>query len=139
MGATWQAWASPGTWTAQRMPARVSVWLTSVSAYSPSDAWAVGGGVLEHWDGTMWKAEVRSGLSSPELAGVTMNARTNALAVGDYFNATRQHWEPLALHFDGQGWSRQHAAGFGNGDSVLSGVSVASDGSAWAVGHTGCH
>jgi hypothetical protein len=120
--------------------------LNGVAATSGSDAWAVGRfsngtadqTLIEHWDGTRWRTVPSPDPGGPsqenELLGVTATSRSNAWAVGDYFDGTLS--QPLIEHWDGTAWKVAKSpvidTGFG---SFLRAVSASSGSSAWAVGH----
>jgi hypothetical protein len=122
--------------------------LTSVSADSASDAWAVGSylsdvtGIRDtlilHWNGTAW-----SRVPSPSpgsrfnvLNGVSAAGPGNAWAVGFYRNQAAGAL-PLILHWNGTAWSRVTAPASGLPDTELNGVSTVSGRAAWAVGFAG--
>jgi hypothetical protein len=136
-GNAWSVVASPNpagaTWTQ----------LTSVSAVSTSDAWAVGWSTAEttntfamHWDGQTW-SEVAS--PSPgeadELDAVSMLSPHNGWAVGYSFVDTGL--VSLVEHWNGHHW-RQVASPNPEGAifSHLFGVTAASRHRAWAVGES---
>lgn len=114
-------------------------WLGSVSALSPTDAWAVGVGrnsagvdqtLILHWNGTAW-----SQVSSPdpsstgnELTGIDAISGSRAWAVGNYGSHT------LILRWNGHAWSQVPSPNPGIGGDVLTSVSAASRTDAWAVG-----
>jgi hypothetical protein len=122
--------------------------LVSVTALSPSDAWAVGwyyltGGEASntlalHWDGTRW-AVARSPNplrgSFDVLNGVSALSASDAWAVGSYQNATGRQ-RNLILHWNGTSWATVASPKPGGiDDSYLSAVSVLSTSDAWAVGY----
>jgi hypothetical protein len=97
-------------------------WLTSVSAVAANDVWAVGRDgnhdlgpldqtLIEHWNGARWTlvpSPNPGGTSSDnDLWGVAAVASGDAWAVGGvgaFLNP--QFSAPLALHWDGSGWTR---------------------------------
>jgi hypothetical protein len=130
--------------------------LTSVSAISANDAWAVGsdgrsagsGCLIEHWDGSRWAAVTApGGLADCRLTGVTALSAGDAWAVGEYFRAVPWHTTGATLtlieHWNGAAWRQVaspdpagHAAGNLN---YLYGVAAASPRDAWAVGSCNRH
>jgi hypothetical protein len=124
----------------------VPVELTSVTATSPRNAWAVGydqlaGGVEDtvilHWNGRAWKRQPspnRSKGSNPlppddVLEGVAATSARDAWAVGDYRDASGG-FSCLILHWNGRAWRWLLTP---SGDNLIS-VAAASPRSAWAVG-----
>src|SRR5712692_3003 len=93
--------------------------LTSVSADSPTDAWAVGtylydtrgihGTLTLHWDGTSW-SKVRSpspsGFNNNALYAVSASSATDVWAVGYYTSDETGFDKTLTLHWDGRRWSQ---------------------------------
>src|SRR5262249_35746913 len=86
--------------------------LTSVSADSANDAWAVGNGlnnqslVAEHWNGTAWpwaSMPMPAGALSARIEGITALSATNAWAAGTFSTDTLNL--PLIEHWDGTSWS----------------------------------
>jgi hypothetical protein len=125
-------------------PAGRSLQLTSVSARSANDVWAVGDSqsnnsidestVILHWDGSTW-AQVLSpspGADSgiDDLTGVQAISATNAWAIGQFGAG----FDPLVLHWDGSYWTQALApAGF----DQVSAVSASAAGDLWVAGITG--
>jgi hypothetical protein len=114
--------------------------LDSVSADSPSDAWAVGSyfpGKTErtlalHWNGTIWMRVPTpnpGGGTVAELTGVSALSSSDAWAVGDYIAGNQQ--SPLIVHWNGHIWSQVPSQGPASG---LTGVTALSASDAWAVG-----
>ena len=104
--------------------------LTSVSAVSATDAWAVGDnpGLALHWNGTRW---VRTGVPHPSvLNGVSALSASDAWAVGA---RGLVRTTTLALHWNGTAWTRVPTPSPGKFADLMS-VSAASPADAWAVG-----
>src|SRR6266567_4810047 len=103
--------------------------MSAVAATSGSNAWAVGGHVILHWNGRAWRRVpspvrgVRSGLSS-----VAVSSARNAWAVGETGTG-----KPLIVRWDGAAWKRVPSPA--PPGSVLRGVAVTSARNAWAVGY----
>jgi hypothetical protein len=121
------------------------VQLTSVTAVSSNNVWAVGhwlndtaltaGTLVEHWDGASWSV-----VTSPNpgmfnaLYGVSAHTADDIWAVGDKWLS----WStkvPLIIHYDGNQWSEvaYPAIDYGELKSV---VALAAD-DVWAVGVQG--
>lgn len=117
--------------------------VSAVSAWAVGDSWPTGGTeapLIEHWNGTAWAA-----VPSPAIPGggtltaVAASSPRNAWAVG-----TTGHLagggSGLIEHWDGRAWtivpSPNLAAGGASGE--LNAVTIAPDGSAWAVGGAYC-
>jgi hypothetical protein len=119
--------------------------LDGLAARSATDAWAVGtvyshrgGGtgqpLTEHWNGRRWArvpAPGAAGWPYSMLNGVAAGSADDVWAVGEAAKpgATR----PLAEHWNGRRWQMTPVPGVGP-DVALSGVAVAANGQAWAVG-----
>jgi hypothetical protein len=134
-------------WRTVRLPGRlhrpttIDSSLTNISSASPRQAWAVGlvgssaGEPLTlHWNGHAWKryAAPDPGGTSV-LSSVAVLSPSAAWAVGSYLQARGGSSHDLALHWNGQRWTRiPTPAGDG-----LTAVTVISRTDAWAVGDTG--
>jgi hypothetical protein len=118
--------------------------LTSVTATSASDAWAVGSAgnrlgvssLILHWNGTKW-SQVTSpavGVGS-QLTGVSATSASNAWAVGTFVNKQRTTDRTMTLHWDGSSW-KHVASPNRNGTAInfLTGVAATSASNAWAIG-----
>src|ERR1700730_1042782 len=114
-------------------------WLSSITASSPHDAWAVGGyqrdhdgqhqfALIEHWNGALWEVVPAPTLAQPvsNLLSVTASSSHDAWAVG--MTATRAIdgvIHPLALHWNGRAWrERTLPAEVMQGTGQLQSVSV---------------
>src|ERR1022692_2508358 len=109
-GTAWKQVASPN-------PGGSPHSLSGVAATSSTNAWAVGNyenkstqeTLIEHWNGKAWKqmpspspdASPRGG---PALSGVAATSTTNAWAVGNYYDPTKQQTLTLILHWNGKAW-----------------------------------
>jgi len=124
-------------------PGARGVLLTSVSAVSPTDAWAVGTfttifrvpkPLIVHWNGTAWSRvpSPNPGAGVNSLSGVSALSATNAWAVGTYV-VKGPVFKSLTLHWNGTAWSHVPSPNPGN-FAQLTGVSALSHTSAWAVG-----
>jgi hypothetical protein len=87
--------------------------LEYVSADSPKDAWAVGGGngptpIVAHWNGSKWSATPIPKVRYADLKGVAAVSPTDAWLVGfDDDPTTISNYEmALVLHWNGKGWKR---------------------------------
>ena len=113
--------------------------LTSVSAVSASDAWAVGNapGLALHWNGTRWvRTAIPHSSSLSALNGVSALSASDAWAVGALGDVSTT---TLALRWNGTAWARVASPSPGRSplNDSLSGVSVLSASDAWAVGASG--
>ncbi len=140
-GSAWCQAASPDPGGSGRDNA-----LSSVSATSRSNAWAVGYYVnskqveqtlILHWNGTAWKR-----VASPDpggtsrwnaLSGVSVTAPSNAWAVGYYVNS-KHVAQTLALHWNGTAWRTVSSPDIGTNNELIA-VKAVSKSSAWAVGY----
>ena len=131
-----------------------NAYLYGVSAGPGDSAWAVGyictSGchtaseadqvLILRWDGTSWSQAAAPGLGSDALlAAVSAGPGGIAWAVGSSCTpgclATRATTRALILRWNGTVWS-QAASPSPAGQAILTGVSAAPGGSAWAVGYT---
>ena len=107
--------------------------LTSVSAVSASDAWAVGNapGLALHWNGTRWvRTAIPHSSSLSALNGVSALSASDAWAVGALGDVSTT---TLALRWNGTAWARVPTPSPGRFTDLTS-VSAASPADAWAVG-----
>jgi hypothetical protein len=132
-----------------------NAYLYGVNAGPGDNAWAVGyvctSGchtaseadqmLILRWDGTNWSQAAGPGLGSDALlAAVSAGPGGTAWAVGSSCTpgclATRATTRALILHWDGTVWSQAAASPSPAGKAILTGVSAAPGGSAWAAGYT---
>jgi hypothetical protein len=106
-GSTWAQVPSPSPGTGPGGSA-----LSSVSAVSSDDAWAVGGSpsgtFVLHWDGTAW-AHVHSpspGGPDSTLQSVSADSSSDAWAVGYESNGGKGPAHTVILHWNGTSWQR---------------------------------
>lgn len=123
--------------------------LSTVSATSATDAWAVGSDsannnhstqtLAEHWDGAAWTAvpTVSRKGSENELNGVAAIAPNDVWAVGDTNSTTRSVRITLAEHWDGTSWrivpSPNVQTTFGSSQELTAVTAIASN-DVWATG-----
>jgi hypothetical protein len=119
--------------------------LVAVAGSGPGDVWAVGDSVqaglhrtlIEHWNGRGWQV-----VDSPSVGGVNnslhavrVRSFSDAWAVGEYNDPGTHTSKPLALHWDGQRWSRVDVAEALAGTGGLFDVVVVSDRDVWVLGY----
>ncbi len=115
--------------------------LESVTALSPTNAWAVGEydesspkTFIEHWNGRVWKqsTSVNPGRDN-ELATVDAISPTDIWAAGETFE--RAQFQTLVEHWDGRRW---HLVPSQNTEdaSFLTNLSANSAADLWAVGYS---
>lgn len=110
-GQAWTVVPSPSP------PSHYGDTLTSVSAVSSDDVWAVGSGrnalyhpgftIIEHWNGQAWRVvdSPSPGTGVNGLVGVSADSHTDAWAVGSYNDSGSQdRTQNLLLHWDGVRW-----------------------------------
>ena len=136
------------TWTEVPSPL---LHANSVTALSPTNAWAVGTisvfagdrqhtkPAIEHWDGTSWSI-----VSSPNpnrvptndtaLYGIAAVSANDIWAVGAGNFSTISGTATLIEHWDGTSWTIVSSPDPGNASNSLSGVTTLSDGTVVAVG-----
>jgi hypothetical protein len=139
-GNVWSVVSSPNVDTGDN-------YLTSVSALSTSDVWAVGNYItttfpndsqtlIEHWNGSQWQVVPSpNGERSSYLLGVSARAQNDVWAVGNKrILSGGPQYQTLTLHWDGTQWSEVLAPNPGSGENYLYGVSAVSANDVWAVG-----
>jgi hypothetical protein len=133
-GRRWSVQRSPGT------PASSLSQLSSVTATSASNAWAVGEyqskghtfPLVEHWNGHSWRLQPAISPGSENiLFGVSALTRTRAWAADAYVFGS--NLGTLVESWDGGAWSEPSTPG----QDLLQGVAVVSGRDAWAVGYRG--
>jgi hypothetical protein len=112
--------------------------LNGVSALSPSDAWAVGGSLILHWNGTAW-ARVPNPDNTSNLSAVSAQSPSDAWAVGYYCTSGCASgpavFHALILRWNGSAWTTVPSPSpHGTVSAFLYGVSALSPSDAWAVG-----
>jgi hypothetical protein len=136
--------APPSGWAVVRVPRIAgSVELTGVTAFGPSDAWAVGyvtdadsiDTLTLHWDGTQWRRVPSPSPSADRnwLVDVSGSSPTDVWAVGSYWDEAHLR-HTLAMRWDGTQWNVVKSPDVEGNDNLLNGVSVLSPSEAWAVG-----
>ncbi|MFC4911822.1 hypothetical protein [Actinomadura gamaensis] len=110
-------------------PEKSRVRLSDVASVAPDDAWAVGdldgnGALIEHWDGTEWKAVDNPGASSRgvQLWQVSASSAKDVWAVGFRRLPNAGAFVPYAQHYDGAKWSEVTMPEVGAPDGVASTV-----------------
>jgi hypothetical protein len=138
-GTSWSIVPSPTE------PSSGSNTLTSVTALSSHNVWAVGyyfssKGVrktlIEHYDGTNWSIEDSPdpGGVSDALLAVTGVSASDIWAVG--FTSAGFGYDALLLHYDGVSWTRAPGASDpSSAEDVLAGVAQDGSGNVWAFGY----
>jgi hypothetical protein len=130
--------AAPAGAATEKASAGISDYtLSSVSAVSGADAWAVGSysqrgrtfiyGV--HWNGHSWART-----SLPSIRGTLSSV--SARSAGDVWAVGQASWHrsSLILHWNGKRWSQVASPSPGQVFTSLSGVAAVSATDAWAVG-----
>ncbi|GID91210.1 hypothetical protein ACFQFC_11540 [Amorphoplanes digitatis] len=138
-GSRWSIVATPQPGTNFRQ-------LYGVKAFGPSDAWSVGWyydaslhgeALLLHWNGTAWTQATAPGpgTSGNSLEGIAGAAPNDVWAVGYYTNSGESGVlaHPLAVHYDGNGWTETELPQSGTG-TFLHSVTAVSANDVWAVG-----
>jgi len=112
--------------------------LTGVGGTGPGDVWAVGtaGGqpLIQHWDGTAWRAVAGPTAPGAGFTHVRARAPDDAWAVGTVVDPADHRTRPLALHWDGTAWSRVPVPDLGTANSAFTDVAEPAGGGVWFVG-----
>ena len=110
--------------------------LSAVSAFSPSDIWAVGQETI-HFDGTKWTAFQAPGIKGDNtsfLGGVADISPTDAWAVGTV-NIGQANPGQVIEHWNGTQWNVFPGPSFAAGDQPeLKAMTAISENDIWAVG-----
>ena len=137
-------------WTTSAVTGPPGATIDSITALSPTDAWAVGfsgtGGhqqtLTEHWDGTSWNV-----IPSPSPGGtgqntviqdVTATPGGEVWATGGYLTAPTTA-AAFALHWNGSSWAAVTLPGSGiqSTDANTEVIRAAATGQAWVAGWGG--
>lgn len=126
--------------------------LTSITAISATDIWAVGysahysdnpsGGfaseptVIEHWDGTAWNIipSPNSTFKYNQLKSVVAVEANDIWAVGASFDSFYGSSHTLIEHWNGKTWSVVSSPNPESKSMTLSGITTVSENDIWAVG-----
>ena len=129
-------------WSLVSSPHASGASLSSVTALSASDAWAVGGAGLGHqlvlhWNGTKWSQVATPQIAGMLLTSISADSASDAWAVGLIDTAPPS---TVALHWNGSTWSRvatpapTPSPNPASGGAELVGVDAVSHTLAFAVG-----
>jgi hypothetical protein len=133
-GTTWSIVSSPNAGSSENA-------LTSVTAISANDVWAVGfyyktnssptTTLIEHWNGTTWSivSSPNAGTRGSSLQGVTAICAKNIWAVGFASGQT------LIEHWNGTTWSIVSSPNTTSALNAFRGVAAVSANLVWAVGY----
>jgi hypothetical protein len=130
----------PGTWKVVNSPSLSfgpNV-LRSVAAVSRDDVWAVGYGLIEHWNGANWSlVPAAPGGNPPDFKSVTAVASNDVWAVGRRQETTSQGYQKtLVEHWDGSAWTVVPSPNGSALTAELLGVDAVSANDIWAVGNS---
>jgi hypothetical protein len=97
-----ESWSSTGWHKIRRFPAPAGFQFDGVGGSGPSDVWAVGGGLIDHFNGKKWTQ-----VSNPDPTGgpaqVSADSPDDAWGIGtDLFGCCSN--EALVEHWDGTAW-----------------------------------
>jgi hypothetical protein len=136
-GTQWKLVASPNVGTNTNS-------LTGVDALRPDLAWAVGfyrrdtvrHSLILRWDGGSWSVVPNPTINSSgsTLLDVASASTDDIWAVG-YKTFGNKATQSLVLHYDGSAWKQVYVPTVGNGENVLTSVSVGSNDNVWAAGY----
>jgi hypothetical protein len=128
----------PGTWKVVDSPNPSGDFpiLRSIAVVSPDDVWAVGDGLIEHWNGNRWRlVSAAPGGNPPNFKSVTAVASNDVWAVGRGQDTTPQGYQQtLVEHWDGSAWTVVPSPNGSTIGSQLLGVDAVSANDIWAVG-----
>jgi hypothetical protein len=111
--------------------------ITSLSARSTNDIWAVGhyvsGALIEHWDGKSWSLADKNISHNSDLSCVLALSANDVWAVGEKFRVDALGSVTLIKHFDGTRWREVESPDLGAKSSLTS-ITAVSSRELWAVG-----
>jgi hypothetical protein len=134
------------SWSVVKTPIVQDAIITSLTAVSSDNVWAVGsfaanGNLSAHWNGTKWTLvktpNVTNGgpLAQNELTAVSSDSTQDVWASGYVFNVNDANFaEPFVLHWNGTAWSVTMTPNVGSEGSRLRGIDVVSSTDVWGVG-----
>ncbi|HXW34371.1 MAG TPA: hypothetical protein VEJ87_07305 [Acidimicrobiales bacterium] len=134
------------SWSLVTSPIAEDAVVTSLTAISSDDVWAVGsfaddGNMSAHWNGRKWVLVATPNVTSAgtvaqnELTAVSSDSAHDVWASGYVFNVNDKNFaEPFVLHWNGSRWSLTMTPNIGSEGSRLRGINVASATDVWAVG-----
>lgn len=130
----------PGTWKVVDSPNPSGDFpiLRSVAVASADDVWAVGYGLIEHWNGTRWRLiPAAAGGNPPDFKSVTAVTSNDVWAVGRRQETASPYYQhTLVEHWDGSAWTIIPSPNGSTTNSQLLGVDAVSANDIWAVGDT---
>jgi hypothetical protein len=139
-------------WSIVSSPAINFATLNAVAAISPTDVYAVGSyGTVQagpnppgpsnqrpialHWGGTQWSSPLALPAATYGSLGSALALASNDVWLAGYDkNTIGDSKKLLAVHWNGQGWTRPVQAPVGTGDNELRGLAAVSTRDLWAVG-----
>jgi hypothetical protein len=132
-GTSWDLVASPAT-----EPANAQ--LNTVSADSPTDAWAGGyafpgtiTSLIEHWNGTAWTVVPNAAPSVTEIISIAAVSPSDVWALGRVGTGPQRDRSNVMEHWNGSQWSVVTLPT----SALLSSISAVSANDVWAVGNDG--
>jgi hypothetical protein len=123
--------------------------LSAVGGVNANDMWAVGyycssgcgedevdSTLVEHWNGSAWVVvpSPNIGAGTNFLNAVAVISPNDAWAVGYFRNLDTNHWNTLAIHWDGSQWSIAPTPNPGTANKYLYQVTATSHKDVWAFG-----
>jgi hypothetical protein len=132
-------------WHTVPFPLRGTVTFTSVAVHG-SRAWVLGRSdaepVIERWRAPAWHLmPVPATTRSEVLNAIAASGPDDIWVVGGRYGATGSAPVPIAIHWDGEAWTRFHVPGaivspsLGGGGGNLEHVTAAGHDNVWAVGY----
>jgi hypothetical protein len=134
------------SWSLVTSPIVEDAIVTSLTAISSDDVWAVGsygddGNMSAHWNGKKWAVVSTPNVSSAgevaqnELTAVSSGGTKDVWASGYVFNVNDKNVaEPFVLHWTGTRWLLTMIPNVGSEGSRLRGIDLISPTDVWAVG-----
>lgn len=114
--------------TKMSFPPNTQITLHGVATLSSQDIWAVGDGLIEHWNGTQWQATQTRETRQGTWTVITAKSATDIWALGQDQNG------PLALHWDGRTWNTISLPTFTHSLATFASIAPVASDDVWIAG-----
>jgi hypothetical protein len=120
-----------GGWEQMPMNAskNIPLRLQGVADITSNDIWAVGDGLITHWNGTQWQPVLTQEVQHGTWTAITAISTHNIWVIGQAANGI-----PQALYWDGKTWTSTSIPTLSSAAVTLSGIAAIAPDNAWIVG-----